>query len=558
MAVELEKLRSQWQWGIASETRKGLLLGMGYVEEELNRPLVAVVNSWNEYNPGHVHLKDIAERVKAGVRDAGGLPIEVMTTGICDGMVLIDPKYIEVPSRNSIADQVELTVDGNFFDGMVLLSTCDSIVPGHLMGAARLDIPAIMVTGGYMDTQIRRGQVLNSLDSTLGLGAAQSGQIPMEEFEDKVAHCYGQCGACSDMATANSMCMVAEALGMSLPGNTTTPATGPRLRQMAYKAGKQIMFLIENNITARKIITEESVKNAIMMDMAVAGSINLVQHIPAIAQEAGLDKQWWKVFDEASNEVPLLCDTLPSGKYLCQDIDIAGGLPAIMKELLPKLNGDCLTVTGKTLRENVEDAVVYNHEVIRSLDNPASKLPGLVALYGNLAEDGAFVKLAGVPKNLYSFKGKAICFDNLDEAIAALRNNEIQAGDAVVLRYFGLKGRFGTTAFPFQQELKGRTDLFNSCAVITDGRFSGATSGLSVGYVSPEASMGSALALVNNGDEIEIDIASRSIHLDVSEAELAERKKNWHWEYDSSKYPRFLNLFVKNIGSAGKGSIWEV
>lgn len=549
------KLRSEWPFGQASECRRGLMCGMGYSAEEQRRPRIAVVNSWNEYNPGHVHLKRLAERVKAGIRDAGGLPLEVMTTAICDGMVEIDPKYIEVPSRNSIADQVEITVEGNFFDGMVLLSTCDSIVPGHLMAAARLDIPAVMVTGGYMPHGVCRGREVIHIHAQDQVGAREAGRIDPAAYDDLIVHSWGTCGGCTSMTTANSMCVVAEALGMSLPGNSSVAATSSELMLVAYEAGRRVMALVADGVTARRIITPQSIRNAIKVDMAVAGSSNLILHIPAIAHEAGYDEPWWKCFDEASNEIPLLAHLVPSGpKYSLHDLCLAGGLPALMKELLPKLDGTCLTVTGKTLAENVKDAVVYDRDVIHSLDSPVMKMPGLGVLYGNLAPEGAIVKIAAVPPQLMAFKGPARVFDDLDVALAALRNGEVRPGDACVLRFLGLKGRFGTTAFTFQEMLKGRRELYDSCAVVTDGRFSGGSSGLSVGYVSPEAALGGPLALVHDGDEITIDIPARRI--DVA-ADLDARKGEFSWTFDGSKYPRFLNLFVKNVGSMAHGGIWE-
>ncbi|HIS22939.1 MAG TPA: dihydroxy-acid dehydratase [Candidatus Cryptobacteroides intestinipullorum] len=549
------ELKSKWDFSQASECRRGLMCGMGYSSEEQDRPRIAVVNSWNEYNPGHVHLKQIAERVKAGIRDAGGLPLEVMTTAICDGMVEKDPKYIEVPSRNSIADQVELTVEGNFFDGMVLLSTCDSIVPGHLMAAARINIPAIMVTGGYMPHGICRGKEVIHIHAQDKVGSMEAGRIDPDEYNDLIEHSWGTCGACTSMTTANSMCMVAEALGMSLPGNSTVAATSSELYKIAYQAGRRIMGLVEEGVTARKIITPKSVRNAIKMDMAVAGSSNLILHIPAIAYEAGYDEPWWKYFDEASNDIPLLAHLVPSGpRYSVHDLCLAGGMPALLKELLPKLDGDCLTVTGKTLAENVGNARNYNRDVIHSLDNPVMKMPGLGVLYGNLAPEGCIVKIAAVPQNLMTFKGPARVFDTLDDALDALKANQIKVGDACVLRFLGLKGRFGTTAFTFQEMLKGRKELFESCAVITDGRFSGGSSGLSVGYVSPEAALMGPLGLVRDGDEITIDIPDRRI--DVA-ADLESRKKDFKWEFDGSKYSRYLNLFVRNVGSMAHGGIWE-
>jgi len=301
----------------------------------------------------------------------------------------------------------------------------------------------------------------------------------------------------------------------------------------------------------------EALKNAIKLDMAVAASSNLILHIPAIANEAGYDLPWWKYFDEASAEVPLLSHLAPSGPYSLKDFDLAGGMTAILKELLPLLNGKCMTVTGNTLEENVKSAVTYNREVIRSLDNPVMKEPGIGVLYGNLAPEGSIIKIAAVPEQLMKFKGAARVFDGLQEGLDALRGGKIHPGDAIIIRFLGLRGRFGTTAFTFQEELKGIPELYNSCAIITDGRFSGGTSGLSVGYVSPEAALAGPLGLVKEGDMIEIDIKERKIHLDISEEEMNARAKDFHWEFPESEYPRFLNLFVKNVGSMAKGGIWE-
>ena len=552
------KLRSKWEFGEASECRRGLLCGMGISPEEQARPLIGVVNSWNEYNPGHVHLKGLAERVKQGIRDAGGYPVEVMTTAICDGMVLKDPKYIEVPSRNSIADQVEITADGNFFDGMVMLSTCDSIVPGHLMAAARLDIPTVIVTGGYMPLGTFRGKEVLHIQAQDKVGTMQDGNIDPDEYNGLIEHSWGTCGGCTSMTTANSMCMVAEALGMSLPYNSTVSAVSSELALIAYRAGERVMDLLRKGITARKIITPAALRNPIKMDIAVAASSNLILHIPAIAHEAGYDEPWWKYFDEASNDIPLLSHLAPSGPYNLHDLDLAGGLPAVMKELLPKIDGDALTVTGKTMAENVSGAKVYNRDVIHTLEEPVMKKPGIGVLYGSLAPEGAIIKIAAVPEPLMGrFSGPARVFDSLDEGLEALRAGKVKPGDACVLRFLGLKARFGTTAFMFQEELKGRPELYNSCAVVTDGRFSGGTSGLSVGYVSPEAALCGPLGLVKEGDTIEIDIPGRRIDLKVDDEEMARRKAAFDWKFDETKYPRFLNLFVKNVGSMAHGGIWE-
>ena len=548
--------RSSTPYGVACECRRGLVRGLGYTEEEFDRPIIAVVNSWNEYNPGHVHLRSLAERVKQGIREAGGLPFEMMTTGICDGMVLKNPRYIELPSRNGIADEVELVVESNMFDGMVMLSTCDSIVPGHLMAAARLDIPTILVTGGYMPMPFLDGKSANYIELTDHVGQVMRGCYSRAAAEREVERMYTPCGACGVMTTANSMCLAAEALGMTMPGNGCMSAVSSELLQTAYLAGKQIMKLLADGITARKIITPEAVDNAIAMTMAMAGSTNLFMHLPAIANEAGLHDRWWAHFDRASREVPQIVGASPSGRWHLQDIDRAGGSRAVLKSLLPKLNGNALTVTGKTLAENCADAQIYDPEVIRSLDNPVSQEGALYVLYGSLAPDGAMIKAAAVEDSMRKFAGPARCFDSLRQALDALNADQIRKGDVCILRYLGPKGAFGTTSYQFQKELKGR-GLAHDVAIVTDGRFSGGSSGLSIGYLSPEAALGSPLALVQDGDRISIDLDQRKIDLEVPSAELEERRKNWSWKFDPAGVPPFLRLFVKNVGSLANGAIWE-
>ncbi len=548
--------RSSTPYGVACECRRGLVRGLGYTEEEFDRPIIAVVNSWNEYNPGHVHLRSLAERVKQGIREAGGLPFEMMTTGICDGMVLKNPRYIELPSRNGIADEVELVVESNMFDGMVMLSTCDSIVPGHLMAAARLDIPTILVTGGYMPMPFLDGKSANYIELTDHVGQVMRGCYSRAAAEREVERMYTPCGACGVMTTANSMCLAAEALGMTMPGNGCMSAVSSELLQTAYLAGKQIMKLLADGITARRIITPEAVDNAIAMTMAMAGSTNLFMHLPAIANEAGLHDRWWAHFDRASREIPQIVGASPSGRWHLQDIDRAGGSRAVLKSLMPKLNGNALTVTGKTLAENCADAQIYDPEVIRSLDNPVSQEGALYVLYGSLAPDGAMIKAAAVEDSMRKFAGPARCFDSLRQALDALNADQIRKGDVCILRYLGPKGAFGTTSYQFQKELKGR-GLAHDVAIVTDGRFSGGSSGLSIGYLSPEAALGSPLALVQDGDRISIDLDQRKIDLEVPSAELEERRKNWSWKFDPAGVPPFLRLFVKNVGSLANGAIWE-
>ncbi len=547
--------RSKWEFGVASVKRDGILFGLGYTKDEVKRPYIAVVNSWNEYNPGHVHLREIAERVKQGIRDAGGLPFEVTTTGLCDGMVLKDPRYIELPSRNLIADEVELNVEANMFDGMVLLSTCDSIVPGHLMACARLDIPAVVVTGGYMPHCFYRGEEIGLVKVSSSVGKVMEGKLPKNEFQDMMESAHMGCGACGSMTTASSMCFIAEALGMTVPGNASINATDKRLGGMGYEGGKLVMKMLREGITARNIITEKAIENAIIVDTAVAGSTNLLLHIPAIAHEAGLDRDWWAFFDECSHRVPLLTHLQPSGPYYLKDFDQAGGMKGLLGRMLPLLHSDCMTVNGKTLRENYEGSPVYNDDCIRRLDSPVSSEGGIAVLYGNIAPDGAILKTAAVPENLMEFRGKAKIFHEVDDAIAALRAGKILPGDAVVIRYLGPKGRFGTSAFTFQKEVAGMT-LADQVAIITDGRFSGGTTGLSIGYLAPEAAIKGPLAAVEEGDEIYVNVKDRVIRMEVSDEVIAERLSKVDWKLEESKFKPFLRMFTRNVTSTAKGATW--
>lgn len=547
--------RSKWPFGVASVKRDGILYGLGYTKEEVKRPYIAVVNSWNEYNPGHVHLREIAERVKQGIRDAGGLPFEVTTTGLCDGMVLKDPRYIELPSRNLIADEVELNVEANMFDGMVLLSTCDSIVPGHLMACARLDIPAVVVTGGYMPHCFWRGEEIGLVKVSSSVGRVMEGKMAKEDFEDMMECAHMGCGACGSMTTASSMCFIAEALGMTVPGNASINATDKRLGGMGYEAGRLVMDMLRKGITARKILTEKAIENAIIVDTAVAGSTNLLLHIPAIAHEAGLDRDWWAFFDECSHKIPLIAHLQPSGPYYLKDFDQAGGMKGLMGRLLTLLHDDCLTVNGKTIGENYRNAPVYNDDCIRPLNNPVSADGGIAVLHGNLAPEGAILKTAAVPDCLMEFRGKAKIYHEVDDAISSLRSGKILPGDAVIIRYLGPKGRFGTTAFTFQKEVAGMT-LADKIAIITDGRFSGGTTGLSIGYVAPEAAIRGPLAAVKDGDEIYINVQQRIIHMEVSDEEIRTRLSNVDWALEESKFKPFLRLFARNVTSTAKGATW--
>ena len=551
------KQRSKWKFGVASVKRDGILYGLGYTKEELQRPYIAVVNSWNEYNPGHVHLREIAERVKQGIRDAGGLPFEVTTTGLCDGMVLADPRYIELPSRNLIADEVELNVEANMFDGMVLLSTCDSIVPGHLMACARLDIPAVVVTGGYMPHCFWRGEEIGLVKVSSSVGKVMEGTMPREDFDDMMECAHMGCGACGSMTTASSMCFIAEALGMTVPGNASINATDKRLGGMGYEAGQQVMRMFNEGITARQIITEKAIENAIIVDTAVAGSTNLLLHIPAIAHEAGLDRDWWAFFDECSHKIPLITHLQPSGPYYLKDFDQAGGMKGLLGRLLPLLHQDCMTINGKTLQENYEGAPVYNNDCIRPLDNPVSDDGGISVLHGNIAPDGCVVKQSAVAPEMMQHEGPARVFNSEEEAIASIYAGNIKAGDVVVIRYEGPKGGPGMREMLNPTSAICGMGLGESVALITDGRFSGATRGAAIGHVSPEAAAGGNIALVEEGDIISIDITNCKITLNVTDEVLAARRAKW-----TAPAPKvttgYAARYAKLVTSADKGAVLEV
>jgi len=442
------------------------------------------------------------------------------------------------------------------FDGMVLLSTCDSIVPGHLMACARLDIPAVVVTGGYMPHCFWRGEEIGLVKVSSSVGKVMEGTMPREDFDDMMECAHMGCGACGSMTTASSMCFIAEALGMTVPGNASINATDKRLGGMGYEAGQQVMRMFNEGITARQIITEKAIENAIIVDTAVAGSTNLLLHIPAIAHEAGLDRDWWAFFDECSHKIPLVTHLQPSGPYYLKDFDQAGGMKGLLGRLLPLLHQDCMTINGKTLQENYEGAPVYNNDCIRPLDNPVSDDGGISVLHGNIAPDGAILKTAAVPECLMEFTGKARIFHEVDDAIEALRAGKIVPGDAVVIRYLGPKGRFGTTAFTFQKEVAGMS-LFDKIAIITDGRFSGGTTGLSIGYVAPEAAIRGPLAAVQEGDEIYINVAERKMNLLVSDEEIQDRLAKVDWKLEEAKFKPFLRLFARNVTSTAKGATWE-
>lgn len=544
-------MRSKPEMGIPWAERRALLKGLGLSNEEMERPFVAVVNSWSEFNPGHSHLNEVAQKVKEGVREAGGVPFEVETLGLCDGLALINKRYI-LPSRDLIANEVEVWVQANMFDAMVMICTCDKIVPGYLMAAARINIPTVIVTGGYMEPGYHDGKQITFVEAGKSIGSYLEGLIDRQTMEEIVEGSCSPRGACTLMGTANTMCMVSEALGMSLPGNGTVSAASSELLRIARSAGQQVMKLYEQQVVPRDIITAAAVENAVKMVMAIGGSSNALVHIPAIAAEAGLELDCLELFDKASHSTPLLCEVVPNGPHTMWHLDKAGGSRAVTAELLPLLDGAAMTVTGKTVAENMQGALTRDESVIHSLAEPAASEGGIAVLKGNLAQDGAVVKQSAVPQGLMRFTGRAKAYSSEAEALAALRSGGIEAGDAIFILYQGAKGAPGlATVYGFTSELAG-TSLGKKVALITDGRFSGATEGLSIGHVTPEAALGGTIAAVKDGDRVEIDVTARRLELMVSDEEIAERLKSW--VSPTPQLTGFLGQYQKLVTSLKEGA----
>ncbi len=490
---------------------RSLFKAMGYTDEEISRPMIGVVNSANEIIPGHIHLDTITEDVKAGIRLAGGTPIEFPAIGVCDGIAMGHKgmKY-SLASREVIADSVEIMATAHPFDGLVMITNCDKIVPGMLMAAMRLNIPTIFISGGPMLAGRHNGEAVDLITVFEGVGKVKSGAMTdgeLKELEDSA--CPG-CGSCAGMFTANSMNCVTEALGMGLPGNGTIPAILAARRRLAKEAGMQIMELLKKDIKPRDIATLDAFKNAIAMDMALGCSTNTVLHIPAIAHEAGITLDL-DIFDKISQETANICYLSPAGPHHLEDLDAAGGVQAVMKEIskLGAIYTDALTVTGKTVGENIKDAAIKNSTVIRSVEEPYSKEGGIAILRGNLSPDGCVVKQSAVAPDMKVNEGKARVFDSEEEAFDAILGGKINAGDVVVIRYEGPKGGPGMREMLSPTSAIVGMGLDKSVALLTDGRFSGGTRGAAIGHVSPEAAEGGPIGLIMEGDVISIDIPNK-------------------------------------------------
>lgn len=540
--------------GVEHAPHRSLLKADGYNDEQMRRPFIGVVNSFNEVAPGHMHLQTIARAVKDGVLAAGGTPMEFNTIGVCDGIAMgHDGMHFSLSSRELIADTIECMVKAHCFDALVFIPNCDKIVPGMLMAAMRLNLPCIFVSGGPMLSINQRD--LNTVFEAVG--ARKANLINDEELaEIEGSSCPG-CGSCSGMFTANSMNCLTEVLGLGLPGNGTIPAVYAERIRLAKTAGMQVMKLLADDVRPRDIITPAAFENALTTDMALGCSTNSALHLLAIAHEADITLDLHMI-NAISEKTPNLCHLAPAGHHHMQDLLEAGGISAVLKELLDAgmIHGDCKTVTGKTVAENVARAVNRNPEVIRPIDNPYTKTGGLAVLFGNLAPNGAIVKRSAVKPEMLVNTGTAKCFDSEEEAIAAIYAGKIVPGDIVVIRYEGPAGGPGMREMLSPTSAIVGMKLDTTVALLTDGRFSGASCGAAIGHISPEAAAGGPIAYIKDGDKIAIDIPNYSLKLLVSDEEMEERKKTMKIR-EPKKLTGYLKRYAKNVSSADKGAIVE-
>lgn len=545
--------------GMQQAPHRSLFNALGLTEEEMNRPLVGIVSSYNEIVPGHMNLDKIVQAVKMGVAMAGGTPIMFPAIAVCDGIAMghVGMKYSLV-TRDLIADSTEAMAMAHQFDALVMVPNCDKNVPGLLMAAARVNVPTVFVSGGPMLAGHVKGQKrsLSSMFEAVGSYAAGTmTEDDVKEFENKVCP---TCGSCSGMYTANSMNCLTEALGMGLQGNGTIPAVYSERIKLAKKAGMKVMEMLEKNIRPRDIMTKEAFMNALTVDMALGCSTNSMLHLPAIAHEAGVELNV-DIANEVSARTPNLCHLAPAGPTYMEDLNEAGGVYAVMNELSKKnlLNLDCQTVTGKTVGENIKNCINKNPEVIRTIDNPYSQTGGIAILKGNLAPDSGVVKRSAVAPEMLVHEGPARVFDCEEDAIAAIKGGKIVAGDVVVIRYEGPKGGPGMREMLNPTSAIAGMGLGSSVALITDGRFSGASRGASIGHVSPEAAVGGPIALVEEGDIIKIDIPANTLNVDISDEEMAARRAKWQ-PREPKVTTGYLARYAHLVTSGNRGAILEI
>lgn len=544
-------------------SNKTLVKANGFTDDDLSRPIIGIANSFNELVPGHNNLRKVAESVKNGIYRAGGTPVEFGTIAVCDGVSdnHLGANYT-LPSRDAIADSVEVQCRAHKLDGVVLLASCDKIVPGMLMAAARLDIPAILVPGGCMSSAPPYAAKAKSDTTSIseGLGMYQTNKISFDELQKLTTMCAPTCGSCQFMGTANTMCSYSEAIGMTLPGGGLIPAVYHERYRSAFKSGEKIVELVTKNISSGCIMTKEALENGIMVLMAAGGSTNAIIHTCALGHELGIPHQEiLELFDKYSEKIPLVAKINPSSlDYDAEDLYKAGGIPEVMKSIRKHLYTNAMTVSAETVGENIdnfENLYPKNSELIRSLENPHSRLGGLAVMRGNLAPDTGVAKPAAIAEEARQFTGTAICFDNENECIKAIEEKKIKAGHVVVIRYEGPKGGPGMREMYLTLKMLNGQGLGKTTAVITDGRFSGTNNGCFVGHISPEAAAGGPIALVKDGDKITIDVINKNLHLHVSDEELQERKSKW--SYQAKPLKGFLARYVKLVKSASEGAILE-
>ena len=530
--------------GVERAPHRALLKALGLTDREIDKPFIGIANSFTTIVPGHIHLNKIAEAVKTGIVAAGGTPFEFNTIAVCDGLAMNhEGMRYSLPSREIIADSIEIMVQAHRLDGVVLISNCDKITPGMLMAAARVDIPAILVTGGPMLSGIVDGRRVGYASVYEAVGGVLAGKVSAEQLNKLESGACPGCGSCNGMFTANTMACVAEALGMTMPYCAASPAVSALKLRIAKDSGERIVEMVKTDLKPSHILTMKAFENAITVDMALGGSTNTILHLSAIAKETGASLPL-SLFDEVSRRVPHLCHMIPSGPYAVEELDAAGGIPALMKVLKSLLNLDALTVTGKSVGENIANAEVLNSKVIRPLNDPVHKEGGIAVLKGNLAPEGAIVKTAAVSEKMLTFKGKAKVFDSEEEATRTIRDNKISHGDVVVIRYEGPKGGPGMPEMLSPTAMIAGMGLSESVALVTDGRFSGATRGLCIGHVSPEAAEGGPIAVIENGDFISIDVPKRTINVELTKEELERRLKKW-----KPKEPRFKRGYLARYSS---------
>lgn len=538
---------------------RALLYATGKLQEEIGKkPLIGVVNSFNELVPGHFHLRSIAEAVKLGVASGGGIPVEFPAIAICDGIAMSHGgmRY-PLASRELIADSIEAMALAHGLDGLVLIPNCDKIVPAMIMASLRINIPSIMVSGGPMATGYYKNKPADYSTCIEQVAAYKLGEMNEEEMEEYASSACPSCGSCAGMFTANSMNCLSEVLGISLPGNGTIPSYYGERIALAKKAGIRSVDLVKEDIKPRDIITETAIKNAIKVDMAIAGSTNTTLHIPAIANDAEIDISL-DLFDEISKNTPNLCHISPSGDHFMFDFYMAGGIPAVMSELRKQdiLDLNAMNVNGKTIGENIENVTVKDNEVIRPIENPYSNEGGIAVLKGNLAPGGCVVKAAAVCEEMMFHRGPAKVFNSMESATQGIFNGEVNKGDVVVIKYEGPKGGPGMREMLSPTAAIAGMHLDKDVALITDGRFSGATRGASIGHVSPEAMEGGTFAVIENGDIIEIDIRNRKINLEVPNDILESRIKNWN-KPESNVKRGYLVRYARMVSSANRGAVVE-